>query len=79
MLGYRGPFSRYSEWHQFVVGLALGIAGDEADEVVVVAVAAALGESKNVPSRVLEELEAQPHYLAGGIVVGRLLQWRHDA
>jgi hypothetical protein len=76
---YSGPFSRYSEWHQFVVGLALGIAGDEADEVVVVAVAAALGDSQDVPSRVLGELEAQPHYLAGGIVVGRLLQWRHDA
>jgi hypothetical protein len=79
MSGYTGPFSRYSEYHQFVVGVALGVAGREADEVLVAAVAAALGDSHGVPRRVLGELEMQPHYLAGGFVAGRLLHWwRHD-
>jgi hypothetical protein len=78
MPGYTGPFSQYSEYHQFVVGLALGLAGPSGDEVVVVAVAAALGDNQSVPKRVLGELEAQPHYLAGGYVVGRLLRWTRE-
>jgi hypothetical protein len=78
MPGYTGPFSRYSEFHQFIVGLALGLAGDPRDDIVVVAVAAALGDNRGVPKRVLGELEAQPHYTSFGFVVGRLLRWARD-
>jgi hypothetical protein len=78
MPGYTGPFSQYSEFHQFVVGLALGLAGEPGDGVVVAAVAAALGDSQGVPSRVLGELEAQPHYTSFGFVVGRLLRWSRE-
>jgi hypothetical protein len=78
MPGYTGPFSQYSEYHQFVVGLALGLAGDSGDDILVVAVAAALGDNQRVPKRVLGELEAQPHYTSFGFVVGRLLRWLRD-
>jgi hypothetical protein len=74
-----GPFSQYSEYHQFVVGLALGLAGEPGDEVVVVAVAAALGDNQSVPKRVLGELEAQPHYTAFGFSIGRFIRYKMDS
>ena len=46
---------------------------------VAAAVAAALGDSQGVASRVLGEIEAQPHYTSFGfVVVGRLFRWFRD-
>ena len=72
---YDGSLSQYAECHQLSLGLALGLAGPPADRLLVAALWAALGDDRGVPSRLLVELQAQPHYLASGYALGRLLRW----
>jgi hypothetical protein len=74
MARYRGPLSNYAKAHQ----LALGVASETADCLLVSALWAALGRDQGMPSRLLVELQQQPHYLAAGYVLGWLFRWRYQ-